>query len=781
MQGTSAFLERIFPALLELESFVNGLEASDAESAGRLLDGFRHLSALVEVSEIVTQRFSLDYQLPRLIELITELLDSERATLFLHDPESGELFSRVARGEGLTEIRVSDTEGIVGSVFGSGVTEIIADAYGDKRFNREVDRRTGYRTRNLLSVPLRNQAGQLMGVTQVLNKRSGTFTEIDVALVEAINRQAANALNQARLIEQLEQQQREERELLAITEAIATELHLDKLLAHILKATTQLLNAERSTLFIYDPSKDELWSQVAEGMGQEQIRIPASAGIAGAAFTSGEVLNVPRAYADPRFNPEVDRISGFRTRNMLNVPIVDRSGERLGVIQVLNRRGGPFTQNDIRRLKAFSADIAIAIQNARLFSDVLTLKNYNESILKSLSNGVVTLDQQLIIVKVNEAAQRILRIPSEAMIGCSAERVLGNLNAWITRSLEYVVRMGATDYHADTDLLFSDGDSGAVNLTAAPVVDAEGKSIGYMLVFEDLTREKRVRNTMARYVAKEVVDQLVASGADVLQGSSLVATVLFSDIRRFAMLSEAMTPRETVTMLNEYFAEMVEAIFLRGGMLDKYLGDGLMAIFGAPIAGAVDADNALLVATDMMRALRGFNARRAERGLETMEIGIGLATGEVLAGSVGPIKRMAYTVIGDNVNLAARLESANKYYGTAVLLAASTVDSLKSRAVLRRLDLLQPRGLSRPSWVYESLGHHTAKTFPKLAKVINEYEAGLDCYRRRDWQGGIAHFAGALELAPHDRPSQIFLDRCRYYQADPPSDEWNGVWIMEQK
>ena len=269
MQGTSAFLERIFPPLPELESFVKGLEASGAELAGRLVDGFRHLSALVEVSEIVTQRFSLDYQLPRLIELITELLNAERATLFLHDPESGELFSRVAQGEGLTEIRVSDTDGIVGSVFSSGLTEMIADAYGDRRFNREVDRRTGYRTRDLLSVPLRNQAGQVMGVTQVLNKRSGTFTEIDVALVEAINRQAANALNQARLIEQLEQQQREERELLAVTEAIATELRLDKLLAHILKATTQLLNAERSTLFIYDPSKDELWSQVAEGMGEE--------------------------------------------------------------------------------------------------------------------------------------------------------------------------------------------------------------------------------------------------------------------------------------------------------------------------------------------------------------------------------------------------------------------------------------------------------------------------------------------------------------------------------
>src|SRR6516164_7954872 len=179
MRGTSAFLERIFPALPELESFATGLEASRAEAAGRLVDGIRHLSALVEVSETVTQSFSLDHQLPRLIELITELLDAERATLFLHDPESGELFSRVAQGEGLTEIRVSDRDGIVGSVFRSGITEIIADAYADTRFNREVDRRTGYRTRDLLSVPLRNQAGQVMDVTQVLNKRSGTFTETD--------------------------------------------------------------------------------------------------------------------------------------------------------------------------------------------------------------------------------------------------------------------------------------------------------------------------------------------------------------------------------------------------------------------------------------------------------------------------------------------------------------------------------------------------------------------------------------------------------------------------
>jgi adenylate cyclase len=341
--------------------------------------------------------------------------------------------------------------------------------------------------------------------------------------------------------------------------------------------------------------------------------------------------------------------------------------------------------------------------------------------------------------------------------------------------------MGATDYHADTDLKQPDGGVASVNLTVAPFLDAERNSIGYMLVFEDITREKRVRNTMARYVAKEVVDQLLASGEDVLEGSSLVATVLFADIRRFSLMSETMTPRNTVSMLNEFFTEMVEVIFTRGGMLDKYIGDGLMAIFGAPIVGSADADNALYVANDMVRALGFFNTRRAERGFEPIEIGIGLATGEVLAGSVGASKRMEYTAIGNNVNLAARLESANKYYGTAVLLAATTVDELKSPAVLRRLDLIQAKGISQPTWVYESLGHHTSASFPKLAPVIKAYEAGVDCYQRRDWQSGLGHFGAALELAPQDRPSRIFFDRCRYYRTSAPDEAWDGVWIMQEK
>src|SRR5262245_15856515 len=221
-----------------LAALVGG-ESIPAAAAG---DAIRRLSVLVEVADTVTQRLSLDHQLPRLIELIADALDAERATLFLHDADAGELFSRVAGGDGVSEIRMAQNIGIAGSVFGSGIGEIIDDVYRDARFNPEIDRQTGYRTRSILCVPLRNRADQVIGVSQVLNKRSDGFTAIDMALMEAISRHAASALEQAQMVERLEQARREELELLAITEAISTELHLDTLLARIVAATTQLLD-----------------------------------------------------------------------------------------------------------------------------------------------------------------------------------------------------------------------------------------------------------------------------------------------------------------------------------------------------------------------------------------------------------------------------------------------------------------------------------------------------------------------------------------------------------
>ena len=558
--------------------------------------------------------------------------------------------------------------------------------------------------------------------------------------------------------------------------AISTEISLDVLLAKIMNGATELLGAERSTLFLYDDKTEELWSMVAEGAGSREIRVPAGAGIAGAVVESGEVLNIPDAYADSRFNPDVDRGTGFKTRSILCIPIVNARNELIGVTQVLNKLDGTFTSDDERLLRAFAAQVAVALENAELFDEVLRLKNYNEGILKSLSNGVVTLDADKIITKVNDASMRILQCDETELVGRDASAVFGNSNAWIAKSIDYVSQIGSDDFHADVDFLQSDGEALSVNLTTSPLLSVEGEPIGYTLVLDDISREKRVRSTMARYMAKEVVDKVLAAGEDALLASTHEATVLFSDIRGFATISESLGTHQTIAMLNQYFEEMVEVIFANGGILDKYIGDAIMAVFGAPVTDPYDAENAVRVATEMMQALRLFNQRQSAKDSEPIEIRIGVCTGEVVAGTIGSTKRMEYTVMGDTVNMAARLESANKYYRTEVLMSSSTVDQLSSREGLREIDVVRVKGIVKPVTIYESLRHIPEETRAQFAALLPRYRDGVAAYRDQKWDDAIALFEEALKIHPDDGASAFYISRCSFFRENPPPDDWDGVW-----
>lgn len=780
---TTSGLERVLDSALgqtevdELAAaLAAGLPGVAAQDAARLL---QRLSILMEVHRTIGATLALDQLLPRLIELITKLLEADRGTLFLHDPASNELFSRVLQGGTVAEIRIPSHAGIAGHVFSHAETLNIPDAYTDPRFNPEVDRRTGYRTRNILCAPLLNRDRQVIGVTQLLNRREGAFTEADATLLQVITTQAAAALEHAQLFERLEQARADEQALLEVSAAVAGDLDIDALLIKVMGATTRLLDAERSTLFIHDPATDELWSRVAEGA--DAFRIPSHAGIAGESFTAGEVLNIPDAYADPRFNQEVDRRTGFRTRSILCMPLANKLGERIAVMQVLNKRGGPFSARDEARLRAFTAQVSVALENARLFRDVLDLKNYNEGILKSLTNGVVTIDPDNAISKVNDAALLLLGRDADEVVGWQAEQLFGNHNPWIISSLDYVASTGGSDYHADTDFHRDGENVTAVNLTVAPLRGVDDRHMGSMLVFEDITSEKRFRSTMARYLAKEVVDKIVSQGGEALAAQAQEATVLFSDIRRFTTIAEQIGARRTVEMLNAYFTDMVEVVLRHNGLLDKYIGDAIMAVFGAPVVSPRDADNAVSVAVEMLQALHQFNHRRRRDGSDDIAIGIGVASGEVIAGSVGSTKRMDYTVIGDTVNLAARLEGANKYFGTSVLLAESTVALLSAPPALRVIDRIRVKGKDTPLEVFEPLTYHEPERLSQLYTALPTYERAMALYRNRQWRDATEGFAEALATVPGDGPAAHYIDRCRYYGGQPPPDDWDGVWQLHEK
>ena len=778
-------LDKIFEAPLQ-DREVTAIGAAlsggvDPQAVHQVAELLRRFSVLVEVNKTVAKSISLDEMLPHLIEVIAEVLHADRATLFLHDDRSRELFSRVIQGGDVNEIRIPDDSGIAGAVYSSGRTLIIPDAYADPRFSRAIDKQTGYRTHNILCVPIRNRAGSVIGITQALNKANGGFSDADATLLDAITTQAAAALEHARFVEELEKVHRDEVTLLEVSGAVSGDLDLDSLLKKIMEATTRLTAAERSTLFIHDPETGELWSRVVQGTENKEIRLPSYGGLAGTAFTTGETLNIVDAYADARFDPEFDRQTGFKTRSILCMPLADRLGQPIGVMQVLNKVGGPFTALDEARLKAFSAQAAVALENAKLFQDVLELKNYNEGILKSLTNGVATVDPDFVVTKINEAALHILDRLEEDLVGRPVTQVFGNANNWILKSLEYVSKTGGRDYHADADLLREDGSMVSVNLTVAPLMDIRGNPIGFLLVFEDLTREKRMRLTMSRYLAKEVVDKLLESDENAFLASSQQATVLFSDIRHFASITESLGADETVHMLNTYFTEMVDVVLRYGGILDKYIGDAIMVVFGAPLVEPRDADNAVATSIEMIRALDRFNQNRTSSGLDPIEVGIGISTGEVVAGSVGTTKRMDYTVIGESVNLAARLEGANKHYGTRVLVSDSTMSQLKSALSWREIDLMRVTGTNKLISVFEPLDCYSEAVRANLNRVRGAYQKGLRLYRQRQWREAPSYFEQVLASCPNDTPSRLYINRCRYYLDEPPAEDWDGVWILEKK
>ncbi len=740
----------------------------------------REATLLLDISRRIAAQESLDGILHTLVEITTNELGTERSTLFLNDPDTGELYSRMAQGNIQREIRILNTSGIAGYVFTTGEGLIIPDAYADPRFNRSVDEQTGFVTRNILCVPIRTAKGEIIGAAQSLNRRKGHFSKADLALFEAMTSQGTLALQSAQFIERMQRVRAQEMEFINVVSEATADIKLGSLLQKVMGEATRMLNAERSTLFLNDEKKNELWSEVGQGLEAMQLRLPNHLGIAGAVFTSGKTINIPYAYADLRFNPAFDRKTGFFTRSILCVPVVNKAGKVIGVTQVLNKRGGPFTNEDEARLRAFTAQVSIALENAKLFADVQNMKNYNEAMLESMSNGLITLDEAENIATCNAAGLHLFKVSEAQIVGQAAREFFGGANQWVLEKLQRVAETRQAEISMDAGLEAA-GEKLSVNLTVLPLQNADGKRMGSMLVIEDISSEKRLKSTMSRYMDPGIADRLVASGAEILGGQSVACTVMFSDVRGFTTLTEQLGAQATVSLLNEYFTLMVDCIQKEEGMLDKFIGDAIMAAFGIPVAHDDDEDRAVRAAIAMIRALFAWNQSRISEGKPPLDIGVGLNTDTVVSGNIGSKKRMDFTIIGDGVNLASRLESACKQYGTRILASEFTWRKLRGTYRSREIDLVQVKGKTQPVAIHEILDYHTEETFPGIIDALPRFGNGITLYRRQSWQDAIREFEAVLACHPADKPSQLYVERCRHFMETPPPPDWNGVWVMESK
>jgi adenylate cyclase len=849
-------------ASLALPEFIGFLDFITAE--------FQQFLRAIDLINDETLENMLEQLLDTFTLKIGQVLQVERTTIFFVDEEKGQLWSRINQdGQRRRELRFAGDTGILGHVVATGHGINLVDVYNHPSFNPQVDEREGCHIQTLLCMPIfsSKEPHKVVAVVQLINKIDGTpFEEKDEKQFQDLAEPLALILESCQSLYNAGRNQRGVSALLQATTSLGQSLDLETTLQAVMDQARNLLKADRSTVFLLRKESEDLWTKVAtaDEKTMMEISIPANRGIAGYVASTGQSLNIPEAYQDPRFDPSTDRRTGYLTRNILCMPVFNSAGELIGVTQLINKDNGSFTTSDEFFMQAFNIQAGIAIENAKLFENVNLEKQYQKDILQSLSDAVISTDMKGNIVTINEAALELLGCPTAPKNNSDSESETANSTQqlWesklIGRQIWDVIPIDSLQFRLEDSLknstrqyvpeqnitlaVYSDdsavgkgtgeaicclalrdrthpeiyiewGESAAppeeealngetenpspivlaeedlekiersINLTVTPLTNPQGDVRGGLVVLEDISREKRMKNTMYRYMNPEVAERVMALGEDSLMvGERKEVTVLFSDIRGYTTMTENRGASEVVMLLNQYFETMVEAVFAYEGTLDKFIGDALMAVFGAPLP--LTENHAWLAvrsALDMRRRLKLFNQMRIVSAQPQIKVGIGISSGEVVSGNIGSQKRMDYTVIGDAVNLSARLESATKEYGCDIILSQMTYDLCGDRLWARELDKIRVKGKNEAVSIYELIGDRSEPLTPPLVEFLNLYAVARSQYTDRQFDRALVTFEAAHQLRPQDRAISLHLDRCRDYLRVPPPASWDGVYTLLTK
>ena len=684
-----------------------------------------------------------------LVHSASKIIDADRASLFLIDAPTGELWSKVAEGAEIREIRVPRGQGVSGWVAEHCELVNIPDAYHDDRFNPEVDKRTGYVTRSILCAPVWGLDNEMLGVVQVVNKRTGRFLSNDEVLIRAFAHQAAVAVENHNLYRRMVIGHRKMAVLLDIASSINDTLDIGLLIRKVVSGTREAIGCERGSFFVADEDSRELWSMEFHGSEVEEIRFPMGTGLAGHAASTGEVVNVPDAYADHRFNPDIDRRTGYRTRSVLCMPVTNREGRVTGVVQCINKGGGVFDDDDVQLLRAIGSQVSVALDNARLYARAVDMRNYLESVQQSISVALLSLDQAYRVITVNRAAEALIE---GCVAGVDIRDLMGERNAEVRELIDagYSSRTGLS--REDLSFRRRGGDIGSANLNVVPLHDNEGEFVGLVLIIEDITDEKRVKNAFSHYLAPAVIDRLLEDPQRLsLGGEKREVTALFTDIQGFTTVSERVDPAHLVRLLNEYFDETCAIVLRYGATIDKIVGDSLHVLFNAPVDQPDHPERAVRCALELDRSCQALVTRQRAKGLALGLTRIGINTGLCVVGNFGGSERFDYTAHGDAVNTAARLESVNRHLGTRICVSGSTKARCRDLP-FRPVGRLVLKGKHEPIEVYEPLS--SVDSPASTADYCEAYER-----MERNDPSAARTFADLTERCPADGLAAFHAER----------------------
>lgn len=305
------------------------------------------------------------------------------------------------------------------------------------------------------------------------------------------------------------------------------------------------------------------------------------------------------------------------------------------------------------------------------------------------------------------------------------------------------------------------------------------------VLFQYLAERKEkatIRNAFGRYLPEKVVAQLIDNpGLLKLGGEVRFLSILFSDVAGFTSISEKLTPTELVQLLNEYLTAMTDIIMKYDGIIDKYEGDAIMAEFGAPLPDELHAHKACYAALEMQEKLVEMRVKLKKEGRPELRARAGINSGQVVLGNMGSQSVFDYTVMGDNVNLASRLEGANKEYGSYIMISEWTQELVKDDIITRELDLIRVKGKVKGVKVFEVIARNSVGITATKKKSLDNYALGIGAYRQQRWDEAIVYFKSALNSVPDDETSKVYIERCEEFKKNPPPENWDGVFTMLTK
>lgn len=306
-------------------------------------------------------------------------------------------------------------------------------------------------------------------------------------------------------------------------------------------------------------------------------------------------------------------------------------------------------------------------------------------------------------------------------------------------------------------------------------------TIGGMKFIREESQRRFIKLAFSHYLSPKVIENIIKDPDSFkLGGESRTITTFFSDIAKFSTISEKLAPTELVSLLNEYLSAMTDILLKYDGTIDKYEGDAIMAFFGAPHFFRDHAVKACYTALEMQKTLADMRLTWRKQGRDELFVRIGMNTGEAVVGNMGSRTRMDYTVMGDSVNLASRLEGANKYYNTGIMISENTYLEAKDRVEVRKLDMIRVVGKEEPITVYELLSKK-GELSDQLHELMEKYDHGLELFGQREWDRAKASFRAGLRIIEDDGPCRTYIDRCTEFSKNPPTKNWDGVYRLKSK